>query len=101
MPKTLGFGILGAGLVAPFHAKAITHSRNARLVAFADMQADRVGTLAAEYTAKAYPSLDVMLNDPAIDVVNVCLPNHLHCDGPHGDSPDQGASPATPRVMRA
>jgi len=80
MPKTLGFGILGAGLVAPFHAKAIAHCRNGNLIAFCDTQAERVGKLAAEYQVKAYASLDEMLRDPAIDAVNVCLPNHLHCD---------------------
>jgi len=32
----VGFGLLGAGLVAPFHARALQASSNARLVAIAD-----------------------------------------------------------------
>jgi predicted dehydrogenase len=78
MAKELGFGILGAGLVSPFHAKAVKASKGGKLVAFCDMAKDRVEKMAAEYGAKAYASLDDMLKDPAIHVVNVCLPNHLH-----------------------
>lgn len=80
MAKTLGFGILGAGLVAPFHAKSVAASRGGKLIAFCDMNAQRAGALATEYNVKAYADLDQMLGDPDIDVVNVCLPNHLHHD---------------------
>lgn len=76
--ETLGFGILGAGLVAPFHAKAILHSRGGRLIAFCDVDESRVRRLAGEYGVTAYRSLEEMLKDPRIDVVNVALPNHLH-----------------------
>lgn len=78
--KTLGFGILGAGLVAPFHAKSVQASTGGTLVAFCDMSRERADTLAATYGVKAYYTLDAMLRDPAIDAVNVCLPNHLHHD---------------------
>ena len=78
MAKTLGFGILGAGLIAPFHAKSVVNSRGGKLVAFCDMSKERVDKIASEYKVKAYYSLDEMLQDPGIDVVNVCLPNHLH-----------------------
>ena len=80
MAKTLGFGILGAGLIAPFHAKSILNSRGGKLVAFCDMSQERVDKIAGEYQAKAYYSLAEMLKDPGIDVVNVCLPNHLHSE---------------------
>ena len=80
MAKTLGFGILGAGLIAPFHAKSILNSRGGKLVAFCDMSQERVDKIAGEYQVKAYYSLAEMLKDPGIDVVNVCLPNHLHAE---------------------
>src|ERR1051325_10604805 len=76
--KTLGFGILGAGLVAPFHAKAIGASTGGKLIAVADVDATRLGKLAQEFGVKGYPTLDAMLKDPAIDAVCVCTPNHLH-----------------------
>ena len=78
MSDSLGFGILGAGLVAPFHAKSIVASEDGELIAFCDLDKDRLGRLSTEYGVKAYTSLDDMLANPAIDVVNVALPNHLH-----------------------
>jgi predicted dehydrogenase len=78
MAKTLGFGILGAGLVSPFHAKSIVASHGGELIAFCDMNAERLKKLTDEYKVKGYASLTEMLKDPRIDVVNVCTPNHLH-----------------------
>lgn len=80
MTTPLGFGILGAGLVAPFHAKSIRDSQGGRLIAFCDSDRARADKLATEYAVKAYYSLDDMLKDPSVDVVNVALPNHLHHD---------------------
>lgn len=80
MAKAIGFGILGAGLVAPFHAKGIKGAKGGKLVAFCDMQKERADKLAQEYGCKAYYTLKDMLKDPDVQVVNVCLPNHLHQD---------------------
>jgi predicted dehydrogenase len=80
MSKEFGFGILGAGLVAPFHAKSVRDSKGGRLIAFCDSNQQRADKLAAEYGVKAYYQLDDMLKDPAVDIVNVALPNHLHHD---------------------
>ena len=33
MAKTIGFGILGAGLIAPFHAKAVRDTNGGKLIA--------------------------------------------------------------------
>jgi predicted dehydrogenase len=78
MAKTVGFGILGSGLIAPFHARAVRDATGGKLVAVCDMARERADKLAAEFKIKACYSLDDMLHDPAIDVVNVALPNHLH-----------------------
>jgi predicted dehydrogenase len=80
MTRTIGFGVLGAGLVAPFHAKGVRGAKGARLVAVCDMNRERADKLAAEFGVKAYYDLAALLEDPAIDVVNVALPNHLHHD---------------------
>jgi UDP-N-acetyl-2-amino-2-deoxyglucuronate dehydrogenase len=76
----LGFGLLGAGLVAPFHARAIQASRQAPLVGVTDLDAERLAKLAGDFNCRAYTSLDEMLADPAIQVVNVLTPNHLHTE---------------------
>jgi len=76
----LGFGLLGAGLIAPFHANALKHSRNGRLLAIADLMPERVQKLAGEFGCQACSSLDELLANPEIQVINVLTPNHLHFD---------------------
>ena len=80
MTKPIGFGILGSGLIAPFHAKAVRDTKGGKLIAVCDMAKARADKLAAEFNVKAYYSLDEMLQNPEIDVVNIALPNHLHHD---------------------
>lgn len=76
----LGFGLLGAGLVAPFHARALQASALTQLVAVADVDRQRLERMTATFGCKGYGSLDAMLEDPLIDVVSVITPNHLHHD---------------------
>jgi predicted dehydrogenase len=76
----VGFGLLGAGLIAPFHARALQASAVADLIAVVDVDAQRLARLTAAFDCKGYSSLDAMLEDPAVDVINVLTPNHLHTD---------------------
>ena len=80
MKNTYGFGILGAGLVSPFHANAVIHSQGGKLAGICDMSKERADKLAAQFNTKAFYSLEDMLEDPSIDIVNICLPNHMHHD---------------------
>jgi len=80
MAETLGFGILGAGLVCPFHASAIRDAKGGELVAICDVDEERAAKRAEEFGVKTYHGLEEMLGDPDIDVVNVATPNHLHHD---------------------
>ncbi|HEY3398355.1 MAG TPA: Gfo/Idh/MocA family oxidoreductase [Armatimonadota bacterium] len=76
----VGFGLLGAGLVAPFHAQALTNSPKTRLVGVADMNLERATKLAGEFGAPAYGSLEEMLANPEVQCVNVLTPNAFHYD---------------------
>jgi predicted dehydrogenase len=80
MAETRGFGLVGTGLVAPFHANSIRASKGGRLVAVCDVNRERADKLAATYAARAYYDLGEMLKNPEIQVVCVLLPNHLHHD---------------------
>jgi predicted dehydrogenase len=71
---------VGAGLIAPFHARAIQAARHARLVGVTDLDAARLAKVTDEFNCRAYASLDEMLADPAIHVVNILTPNHLHTE---------------------
>jgi len=76
----LGFGLLGTGLIAPFHAKAIRASNLGRLVGASDLYADRLAKFTSEFECKAYTSLEQMLLDPEVQVICILTPNHLHVD---------------------
>ena len=76
----LGFGLLGTGLIAPFHAKAIQASSVARLVGAADTDAARLEKFTGQFSCKGYATLAEMLADPEIQVVNILTPNHLHTE---------------------
>lgn len=76
----LGFGLLGTGLIAPFHAKAIEASSLARLVAAADTDGVRLAKFTGDFNCQGYDSLGEMLANPEIQVVNILTPNHLHTE---------------------
>lgn len=75
-----GFGLLGTGLIAPFHARAINAAPCARLVAAADTDAARLAKFTGEFQCRGYGSLEQMLDDPEIQVINILTPNHLHTE---------------------
>ncbi|MBN1351745.1 Gfo/Idh/MocA family oxidoreductase [candidate division KSB1 bacterium] len=75
-----GFGLLGTGLVAPFHAKSLINSKKAKLIAAVDIDPKRLKAFCEEYDCRAYATLEEMLGDDRISVVNVLTPNHLHFD---------------------
>jgi len=80
MADTLGFGILGAGLVSPFHANSVRDAQGGELIAICDVDKERADKRAAEFDVPACYDLDDLLANPAVDVVNVTTPNHLHHD---------------------
>lgn len=74
----IGFGLVGTGLVAPFHAKALLNSTKGRLVAAVDVNAERLAKFTGEFGCAGYQSLEEMLDNPEIQVINILTPNHLH-----------------------
>jgi predicted dehydrogenase len=74
----IGFGLLGTGLVAPFHARALQASSRARLVAASDVDPARLAKFTAEFGCRGYSTLAAMLADPEVQVVSILTPNHLH-----------------------
>src|SRR5512135_85891 len=80
MEKSIGFGIVGAGLVAPFHLHAIRDSRGGSAIGIFDISRERAGQVAEKFGIRVYSSLREMLLDGSVDVVCVATPNHLHRD---------------------
>jgi UDP-N-acetyl-2-amino-2-deoxyglucuronate dehydrogenase len=76
----IGFGIVGGGVIGPFHARAITAQPDARLVAVCDVIPSAAEKLAGEFGAEAMTDLDAMLARDDIQVVSVCVPSGLHAE---------------------
>jgi UDP-N-acetyl-2-amino-2-deoxyglucuronate dehydrogenase len=78
--KTVGFGVIGAGLIAPFHLNAIKDSVGGKAVGIFDVDMVKAQQMADRFGLKVYTSLGQMLVDPEIQVICVATPNHLHRD---------------------
>lgn len=75
-----GFGVIGCGMIAGFHSKAIADIRGARLVACQDTFPGAAERFAAEHACTPYEQLPAMLADPAVDVVTICTPSGAHME---------------------
>lgn len=75
-----GFGIVGCGMIANFHVKAIADTRGAKLIACFDSFPASADRLAAATGCKAYHKLEDMLADPEIDVVTIATPSGAHLE---------------------
>ena len=75
-----GFAIVGCGMIADFHAKAIADVEGAELVACFDLVEERATQFAEKLGIKAYSDLDAMLADKSVDVVTIGTPSGAHLD---------------------
>jgi predicted dehydrogenase len=75
-----GFGIIGCGMIANFHAKAIADIENAEVVACQSRSFESAEKFAGEFGGTAYKTLDEMLADPAVDIVTICTPSGAHLE---------------------
>jgi UDP-N-acetyl-2-amino-2-deoxyglucuronate dehydrogenase len=77
----LGVGIVGLGLISRTHAMAYKQLADVvDLVAVCDIDRPVATRFAAEFGAKACFDLQDVINDPAVDVVDLILPHTLHHD---------------------
>ncbi len=77
--REIGFGVVGLGM-GKHHAKAIVQAKGARLIAVCDVDENRLNSTAQEFNVKGYKDYDEMLNDPEVEVVNICTPSGMHAD---------------------
>jgi len=78
--KTWNFGIVGAGLIAEFHARAIADIPNAKLVACCDTVAAKANKLAEKYSCQPFESYEDMFNSADIDIATIATPSGLHME---------------------
>ena len=70
--------IIGCGTISKLHAEAICSMEGAELVGCADIVAGRAQKMAGEYGAKAYYSLEELLDSEPVDILHICTPHHVH-----------------------
>jgi predicted dehydrogenase len=77
-----GFAIVGCGMIARFHARALAEIPGARIVALADSDLPRAKKLAEELGLgdNIYPDLPPLLARRDVDVVIVATPSGVHME---------------------
>lgn len=80
MKRKFGFGIIGAGVISHFHAKAIEDIESADLVGVYNHNVNKAEAFVKSFGGTAYSSLEEMLSNPAIDIVSICTPSGLHLE---------------------
>jgi UDP-N-acetyl-2-amino-2-deoxyglucuronate dehydrogenase len=77
--EKLRIGIVGAGLIAPFHATAFQEVGDlAHVTAVCDTDPEAAAEVARMSEARTYREWQELVADPGIDLVDVLLPHHLH-----------------------
>ena len=80
-PSPLGFGIVGVGMIADFHAQAIAHTMGGRLVGVASRNPQNAEAFAHKHGVPfATTSVDELVARPDIDVVCITTPSGAHLE---------------------
>ena len=75
----IGFGIIGGGMIGPYHAEAIRMIPEAKLVAVATSREDTARRFAEKVQVDSwYTDYRELLKRDDIQVVNICTPPYLH-----------------------
>jgi len=78
MTQPVRIALVGAGEIGAVHARAHAAAPGNRLAAVYDVNTEQARRWAEETGAVGAPSLESGLDDPQIDGVDLCVPNHLH-----------------------
>jgi len=78
--KKFGFGIVGAGMISHFHARAIAEIENAHLLGIYSTNKIKSDQFASQYNCTAYDTLNEMLSQTEIDIVCICTPSGIHLE---------------------
>ena len=78
MKRKIGFGIIGAGMIAELHAKTMKTLKNVELIGIFDTNAAAAEKRAEQFQCRAYTDFDEFLADPAIEAVTIATPSGMH-----------------------
>lgn len=75
---SIGFGIVGTGMIAGMHAQALDKVGDARIVACLSRDAARAEQFARKHDCAACSDIDAFLNHTELDAVSICTPSGTH-----------------------
>ena len=78
METKVGFGIIGTGNIAKFHADCIEKIPNAFLFGVLSKSQSRANQVAKNYKCPVFWEIEKLLSHPEIDVICVCNESGLH-----------------------
>lgn len=78
--EQLGFGIIGCGRIAPKHVESIIAINEAKLIGVCDIVPEKADDFASKYGGQAYYNYHDLLQNPEIDVVNICTSSGVHAE---------------------
>jgi len=78
--KNWNFGIVGAGMIADFHAKAIQSLNNAKLIGICGSNPEKGRALGEKYQCRIFSSYEEMLRSAEIDIVTIATPSGTHME---------------------
>lgn len=80
MQKSWNIGIVGSGLIADIHAKAISEIDYAQTVGFCDNGSGRSKKLALKYHAKPFENYKKLIHDESVDMIIIASPSGAHLE---------------------
>lgn len=73
-------GLVGCGFMGTMHANVYSVLEGATLVGVYDRKPERAAEFVGKWGGTVYASLDALLGDPGIELVDVCLPTSDHAE---------------------
>lgn len=74
------FGIVGAGMIADFHAKAIDAIPNAELTGIYSRSIDKANAFSTKHSCAPYDDYTAFITSPDIDIITICTPSGFHLE---------------------
>ncbi|RNC89471.1 MAG: gfo/Idh/MocA family oxidoreductase [Allomuricauda sp.] len=74
------FGIIGGGMIAKFHARAIQALEGSELGGIYARDPAKAEALGKEFGCRYYSNLAELLNNPSIDIVTIATPSGAHLE---------------------
>ena len=78
--KKWKFGIIGSGMIADFHAKAIRSLDNAEIFGIYGTNQQKASALANEYQCRQFSTYEEVLSCPDIDILTIATPSGAHME---------------------